>query len=143
MFHDSHFHLTNYIQEGLTAAANMPSIYTLLFATTLAALAYALLSWFPYMLTTMGLSAADSGLMFGLMQLVSVPAGMVLIAIGSRPRMLRSGGGRGETGVALGVHGHAHRPRRGFRRRPGRGGRGRTRPSPPACRGPGTGRTGR
>ncbi len=57
--------------------------------TLQALLAYALLSWFPYMLTTMGLSAADSGLMFGLMQLVSVPAGMVLIAIGSRPRMLR------------------------------------------------------
>lgn len=52
-------------------------------------LAYALMSWFPYMLTTMGRSAADSGLLFGLMQLVSVPAGMVLIAIGSRQRMLR------------------------------------------------------
>ncbi len=35
------------------------------------------------------MSASDSGLMFGLMQLVSVPAGMILIAIGSRPRMLR------------------------------------------------------
>lgn len=57
--------------------------------TLQALLAYALLSWFPYMLTTMGLSASESGLMFGLMQLVSVPAGMVLIAIGSRPRMLR------------------------------------------------------
>ncbi len=57
--------------------------------TLQALLAYAVLSWFPYMLTTMGLSATDSGLMFGLMQLVSVPAGMVLIAIGSRPRMLR------------------------------------------------------
>ncbi|WPU08474.1 MFS transporter [Pseudarthrobacter oxydans] len=57
--------------------------------TLQALLAYALLSWFPYMLTTMGMSASDSGLMFGLMQLVSVPAGMVLIAIGSRPRMLR------------------------------------------------------
>lgn len=54
-----------------------------------ALLAYALLSWFPYMLTTMGLSASDSGLMFGLMQLVSVPAGMVLIALGARPGMLR------------------------------------------------------
>jgi CP family cyanate transporter-like MFS transporter len=52
-------------------------------------LAYALLSWLPYMLTTMGLDASESGLMFGLMQLVSVPAGMLLIAIGSRPRMLR------------------------------------------------------
>ncbi|MBT2567251.1 MFS transporter [Arthrobacter sp. ISL-85] len=57
--------------------------------TLQALLAYALLSWFPYMLTTMGLSASDSGLMFGLMQLVSVPAGMVLIAIGARPGMLR------------------------------------------------------
>lgn len=57
--------------------------------TLQALLAYAVLSWFPYMLTTLGLNAADSGLMFGLMQLVSVPAGMVLIAIGSRPRMVR------------------------------------------------------
>ncbi|TLM85795.1 CynX/NimT family MFS transporter [Pseudarthrobacter sp. NamE5] len=57
--------------------------------TLQALLAYALLSWFPYMLTTMGLSASESGLMFGLMQLVSVPAGMMLIAIGSRARMLR------------------------------------------------------
>lgn len=57
--------------------------------TLQALLAYALLSWFPYMLTTMGLSAAESGLMYGLMQLVSVPAGMVLIAVGSRPGMLR------------------------------------------------------
>lgn len=57
--------------------------------TLQALLAYALLSWYPYMLTTLGLSASESGLMFGLMQLVSVPAGMVLIAIGSRPRMLR------------------------------------------------------
>ena len=57
--------------------------------TLQALLAYALLSWFPYMLTTMGLSASDSGLMYGLMQLVSVPSGMILIAIGSRPRMLR------------------------------------------------------
>jgi CP family cyanate transporter-like MFS transporter len=57
--------------------------------TLQALLAYALLSWFPYMLTTMGMNASDSGLMFGLMQLVSVPAGMLLIALGSRPGMLR------------------------------------------------------
>jgi len=57
--------------------------------TLQALLAYALLSWFPYMLTTMGLGASESGLMFGLMQLVSVPAGMVLIALGARPGMLR------------------------------------------------------
>ncbi|BAS10442.1 inner membrane transport protein YeaN [Arthrobacter sp. Hiyo4] len=54
-----------------------------------ALLAYSLISWFPSMLIGMGLSSADSGLMYGLMQLVSVPAGMVLLAIGSRPRMLR------------------------------------------------------
>ncbi|WP_332761820.1 MFS transporter, partial [Pseudarthrobacter sp.] len=53
-----------------------------------ALLAYSLISWFPSMLISMGLSSADSGLMYGLMQLVSVPAGMVLLAIGSRPRML-------------------------------------------------------
>lgn len=57
--------------------------------TLQALLAYAVLSWFPYMLTTTGLTATDSGLIYGLMQLVSVPAGMVLLAIGSRPRMLR------------------------------------------------------
>ncbi|MFP5313036.1 MAG: CynX/NimT family MFS transporter, partial [Actinomycetes bacterium] len=62
----------------------LTSIFTLQ-----ALLAYALLSWFPYMLTTMGLDATDSGLVFGLMQLVSVPAGMILIAIGARPGMLR------------------------------------------------------
>ncbi|QHK20059.1 MFS transporter [Pseudarthrobacter psychrotolerans] len=54
-----------------------------------ALLAYSLISWFPSMLISMGISSADSGLMYGLMQLVSVPAGMVLLAIGSRPRMLR------------------------------------------------------
>ncbi|WP_426987443.1 MFS transporter [Pseudarthrobacter sp. Y6] len=52
-------------------------------------LAYALISWFPSILISMGLNSADSGLMYGLMQLVSVPAGMLVIAIGSRPRMLR------------------------------------------------------
>ena len=58
--------------------------------TVQALLAYAVLSWFPYMLVTLGLTAAEGGLMFGLMQLVSVPAGMVLVAIGSRPRMQRT-----------------------------------------------------
>ncbi|MEO8283391.1 MAG: MFS transporter [Pseudarthrobacter sp.] len=57
--------------------------------TLQALLAYALISWFPSMLISMGLNAADSGLLYALMQLVSVPAGMVIIAIGSRPGMLR------------------------------------------------------
>lgn len=57
--------------------------------TVQALLAYAIMSWYPYMLVTMGLTASESGVMFGLMQLVSVLAGMVLLAIGSRPRMLR------------------------------------------------------
>jgi CP family cyanate transporter-like MFS transporter len=57
--------------------------------TLQALLAYSLISWFPSMLITMGVAAADSGLLYGLMQLVSVPAGMLVIAIGSRPRMLR------------------------------------------------------
>lgn len=54
-----------------------------------ALLAYSLISWFPSVLISLGLNAADSGLLYGLMQLISVPAGMVLIAFGSRPRMLR------------------------------------------------------
>ena len=57
--------------------------------TLQALLAYALISWIPSMLISMGLDAADSGLLFGLMQLVSVPAGMLILAIGSRRRMLR------------------------------------------------------
>ncbi|WP_457963261.1 MFS transporter [Arthrobacter sp. D1-29] len=71
--------------------------------TVQALLAYALLSWFPYMLTTMGLSASDSGLMYGLMQLVSVPAGMLLIAIGSRRRMQRPAFYLVSVTMALGV----------------------------------------
>ncbi|QCO99513.1 MFS transporter [Arthrobacter sp. 24S4-2] len=71
--------------------------------TLQALLAYAVLSWFPYMLTTNGLTATDSGLMFGLMQLVSVPAGMVLIAIGSRPRMLRPAFYLASVTMSLGV----------------------------------------
>jgi CP family cyanate transporter-like MFS transporter len=71
--------------------------------TVQALLAYAVLSWFPYMLATMGLTASDSGLMFGLMQLVSVPAGMVLVAIGSRPRMLRTAFYLATVTMALGI----------------------------------------
>lgn len=52
-------------------------------------LAYAVMSWFAYILTSQGLSASESGLQFGVMQLVSVAAGMVLLAVGSRPGMLR------------------------------------------------------
>ncbi|WP_374200321.1 MFS transporter [Arthrobacter sp. M4] len=57
--------------------------------TLQALLAYAVMSWFAYILTDQGLSASDSGLQFGLMQLVSVPAGSILIAIGSRQSRLR------------------------------------------------------
>jgi CP family cyanate transporter-like MFS transporter len=71
--------------------------------TVQALLAYSVLSWFPYLLATEGLSAAQSGLMFGLMQLVSVPAGMVLIAIGARPRMLRPAFYLASVATVLGV----------------------------------------
>ncbi|WP_261619274.1 CynX/NimT family MFS transporter [Pseudarthrobacter equi] len=71
--------------------------------TLQALLAYALLSWFPYMLTTLGLSASESGLMFGVMQLVSVPAGVLLIALGSRPGMLRPAFYLVSTTMAAGV----------------------------------------
>ncbi|WP_426996707.1 MFS transporter [Pseudarthrobacter sp. N5] len=52
-------------------------------------LAYGVMSWFAYVLTSEGLSAAESGLQFGLMQFVSVAAGMLLLALGSRRGMLR------------------------------------------------------
>ncbi|MFP3580852.1 MFS transporter [Arthrobacter sp. SIMBA_036] len=57
--------------------------------TLQAFLAYAVMSWFAYILTSEGLSASDSGLQFGIMQLVSVAAGMILLALGSRRGMLR------------------------------------------------------
>ena len=57
--------------------------------TLQAVLAYAVMSWFAYILTNQGLSASESGLQFGLMQLMSVAAGMILLAIGSRPGMMR------------------------------------------------------
>jgi MFS transporter, CP family, cyanate transporter len=71
--------------------------------TVQALLAYAVLSWFPYLLVTMGMSASGSGLMFGLMQLVSVPAGMILVGIGSRPRRLRTAFYLATVTMALGV----------------------------------------
>jgi CP family cyanate transporter-like MFS transporter len=71
--------------------------------TVQALLAYAVLSWFPYLLVTMGMTASGSGLMFGLMQLVSVPAGMILVGIGSRPRMLRTAFYLATVTMALGV----------------------------------------
>lgn len=71
--------------------------------TVQALLAYSVLSWYPYMLTTMGLSAAEGGLIYGLLQVVSVPAGMVLIAIGSRPGMLRPAFYLATVAMALGL----------------------------------------
>jgi CP family cyanate transporter-like MFS transporter len=71
--------------------------------TVQALLAYAVLSWFPYLLVTLGMTGADSGLMFGLMQLVSVPAGMILVGIGSRPRMQRTAFYLATVTMALGV----------------------------------------
>jgi CP family cyanate transporter-like MFS transporter len=71
--------------------------------TVQALLAYAVLSWFPYLLVTMGMTTSGSGLMFGLMQLVSVPAGMILVGIGSRPRRLRTAFYLATVTMALGV----------------------------------------
>lgn len=48
-------------------------------------LAYAVMSWFAYILTSQGLSASESGLQFGVMQLVSVAAGMILLAFAPAP----------------------------------------------------------
>ena len=71
--------------------------------TLQAVLAYAVMSWFAYILTNQGLSASESGLQFGLMQLMSVAAGMILLAIGSRPGMMRPALYLGSGTTLLGV----------------------------------------
>lgn len=57
--------------------------------TLQAFLAYGVMSWFAYILTAMGLGASESGIQFGIMQLVSVAAGMILLAVSARPGMMR------------------------------------------------------
>jgi len=47
-------------------------------------LAYAVMSWFAYILSDSGMDATQSGLMFGVMQFVSMFAGMLFLAFGSR-----------------------------------------------------------
>nr|WP_240630389.1 MFS transporter [Specibacter cremeus] len=59
------------------------------FFTIQAIAAYSVISWFPYILTSRGLDPAASGLMFGLAQVVTVPANVVLLAMAARPRLLR------------------------------------------------------
>ncbi|MBT2513238.1 CynX/NimT family MFS transporter [Arthrobacter sp. ISL-30] len=71
--------------------------------TLQALLAYAVMSWFPYILTTQGLGASESGILFGLLQLISVPAGMVLLAIGSRPSRTRLGMYLASVSMVLGL----------------------------------------
>ncbi|MFJ3956024.1 CynX/NimT family MFS transporter [Arthrobacter sp. NPDC090010] len=47
-------------------------------------LAYASMSWFAYILSDNGMDPAQSGLMFGIMQFVSMFTGMFFLALGSR-----------------------------------------------------------
>ncbi|NKX54225.1 MFS transporter [Arthrobacter mobilis] len=59
------------------------------FFTVQALLGYAVFSWLPYILISGGLDAAQSGLMLAIMQIVNIPAVVVLLTMASRPRLLR------------------------------------------------------
>jgi MFS transporter, CP family, cyanate transporter len=57
--------------------------------TVQALLVYTILSWLPYILISRGLGAATSGYMLALVQVVSIPAVILLLAMATRPRLLR------------------------------------------------------
>ncbi|MFD1214833.1 MFS transporter, partial [Arthrobacter sp. GCM10027362] len=57
--------------------------------TVQALMVYAILSWLPYILISRGLGAAAGGYLLGLVQVVSIPAVIVLLAMAARPRLLR------------------------------------------------------
>ncbi|WP_434615256.1 MFS transporter [Arthrobacter sp. A5] len=52
-------------------------------------IAYSLISWLPYILTSRGLDAAASGMLLAVMQVVSVPGNVLLLTMAGRPRLLR------------------------------------------------------
>lgn len=60
------------------------------FFTVQALLAYSLISWLPVILISRGMNPATAGLMLGGMQLVTIPATMVLLAMATRPHLLRT-----------------------------------------------------
>ncbi len=64
-------------------------LFTALFAVQ-AFLAYGVLGWYPHILVSRGLDATTAGLMLGLMQVVGIPAMMVLLAMAGRPWLVRT-----------------------------------------------------
>ncbi|MGP5218516.1 MFS transporter [Arthrobacter rhombi] len=60
------------------------------FFTVQALLVYSLISWLPVILISRGMDPSAAGIMLGLMQLVTIPATVVLLAMATRPHLLRS-----------------------------------------------------
>ncbi len=60
------------------------------FFTVQALLVYSLISWLPVILISRGMDPSSAGIMLGLMQLVTIPATVVLLAMAARPHLLRS-----------------------------------------------------
>lgn len=60
------------------------------FFTTQAMLAYSMMSWLPLILITRGMSPEGAGVMLGVMQIVTVPASIILLAMGNKAGMLRA-----------------------------------------------------
>lgn len=60
------------------------------FFTVQALLVYSLISWLPVILISRGMDPSTAGIMLGLMQLVTIPATVVLLAMATRPHLLRS-----------------------------------------------------
>ena len=66
----------------------MGLLATALFAIQ-ALLVYALMSWLPFIMVSRGLDAATGGLILAVVQVLSIPAVIVLLAMATRPRLLR------------------------------------------------------
>jgi CP family cyanate transporter-like MFS transporter len=57
--------------------------------TVQALLVYTIISWLPSILIARGLDPASAGLMLGALQLISIPAVVLVLWMASRPRLLR------------------------------------------------------
>jgi CP family cyanate transporter-like MFS transporter len=63
-------------------------LFTGLFAIQ-ALLAYSVLGWLPSILIARGVDATAAGFLLGLVQVVTIPAVVVLLAMAARPRLVR------------------------------------------------------
>ncbi|EMY33919.1 MFS superfamily transporter [Arthrobacter crystallopoietes BAB-32] len=69
-------------------ATRMGLLATALFAIQ-ALLVYALMSWLPFVMISRGLDPAAGGLILAVVQVVSIPAVVVLLAMATKPHLLR------------------------------------------------------